>query len=148
MGDPSASIKERYYRVGVSYAITLNPPDEYQFFGNPDRLKRFRSFVYEQFLAFPADWRLWIEVSEPRGMHTCKKNGPRLHCHGWIRFQTNAQIGHFLLHSFYALLRWTAVDIDTIADMTHWVAYCEKQRLFKKNLLVPFKDSDAGKTPS
>ncbi len=126
---------ECYYKVGQFYAITINPCDKYQFFGRINRCKRYHNFIYEQFLQFKCDYLLYIEISEPRGMHTQGYNGPRLHMHGTIYFENRKQLGWWLVEGYYKLLRFAAVDIDTIEDLPKWDAYCRKQNLIRNNII-------------
>lgn len=136
---------EPYYVTHKKYSITLNPIDKYQFLGHQHRVKRFRNFVYEQLLGYPGTIKYWIEISEPRGMHTQGKSGPRLHIHGYFEFDSRKQIGHFLTHTFYALLRWTSVDIDTIDDLSKWESYCKKQKLIRSQ---PHIKTDEDESPN
>ena len=127
-----------YFKVHDCYAFTLNPVDKYQFFGHKDRFRRFRNFVYEQFLSFSARYELFIELSEPRGMHTAGYMGPRLHMHGTVCFETKKQLGDFLMNDYYSLLRWTSVDIDTVDCYETWLSYCTKQHLIKDLRIASF----------
>ncbi len=125
----------QFYKPYDWYSITLNPIDKHQYFGKENRYQRFRSFVYEQFFELKCAYTFKIEISEPRGMKTQGYNGPRLHLHGRIRFKNNKEVAKFLLDTYYKLLRWTSVDIDSIEDIVIWDAYCDKQRLWKKDRL-------------
>ncbi len=129
---------EQFYVKHKKYAITLNPKDKFQFFGRKDRFHRFRNLMYEELLTFPGKYELYIEISEPRGMHTAGYAGPRLHLHGWIEFSSVTTLEQFLLLFYYKLLRFTSVDIDTIDDIDKWLLYCKKQKIFKRNRLSSF----------
>ncbi len=130
---------ENYYKLCKWYSITLNPIDKYQYFNSPNRFKRFKSFIYEQLLTFPAKYELFIEISEPHGMHTQGYSGPRLHLHGKIQFNTNKDRYMFLSNGYYKLLRFCSVDIDTIDDLRKWYKYCTKQHIFKLNRLASYE---------
>lgn len=138
---PSSLPLTSYYTINTLYAITINPTDSYQFFGQRNRLAQSRSYFQLLTTSFPGILHLWIEYSEPRGMHTAGYNGPRLHAHGWFTFTNKKQIGKFLEHGYYLLLRSNAVDIDTINDMDSWLKYCKKQKLIKKAHITWIKKS-------
>lgn len=127
-----------YYVKDKLYSITLNPTDKYQYFGKIGRFKLFRSFIFQEIQHWSQmgiDYELYIEISEPRGMKVPPYRGPRLHLHGYINFKTISSIGYFLSLGYYKLLKFTSVDIDTIADPKAWLSYCKKQHLFKNNRL-------------
>ena len=126
---------ENFYKIGVWYSFTLNPVDKHQYFGSVNRVRLFRSYMYEQLLAFKPSYRFHIEVSEPRGMKTQGYNGPRLHLHGKVMFKNLKVLGWFLLIGYYKLLRFTSVDIDSIQSIDVWDKYCMKQHLIKNNML-------------
>ncbi len=128
-----------FYKTRTNYSLTLNPIDKHQFFGKPDRLRKFRSFVYENLLCFKCKYHLEIELSEPRGFQLKGYAGPRLHLHGWFSFATKRELAEFLMTGYYNLTRWTSVDIDTINDLPKWKGYCSKQKLIKDNTLTNFE---------
>ncbi len=128
---------ENFFKVNTWYSLTLNPPNKHQFLGHVDRFKRFRNFCYENLFILKS-YEMFIEISEPRGFHIKGYEGPRLHLHGRVRFNSNKELAQFLLNGYYKLLRWSSVDIDTINDADTWSAYCTKQHLFKKARLSSF----------
>jgi len=133
---------ENYYKTNTWYSVTLNPIDKYQWFGKPNRWKRFRNFLYEILLSFKFKYHFVIELSEPRGMKTQGYNGPRLHLHGKIKFESKEVLARWLLLDYYSILRFASVDIDTISDEAKWDIYCSKQRLFKNNILSSYYEED------
>ncbi len=135
--------QENYFQTNIKYSITLNPIDKYQFFGRPNRFARFRNFIYENlFILKEIEYEFFIELSEPKGFHTQGYSGPRLHLHGTILFPRKQSLTKFLLHHYYALLRFTSVDIDTITDTAVWYSYCTKQKLIANNRLSSFSLSN------
>ncbi len=130
--------KENFYTLNKRYSLTLNPVDKFQFLGKVDRYNKFRNFIYEQLMLLSCTYEFFIELSEPRGMHTQGYAGPRLHLHGWIEFKTRRDIGKFLLVDFYKLTRFASIDIDTISNFATWIKYCKKQKIYKKNRLSNF----------
>ena len=124
-----------FFKTGTLYSITINPVDRFQFFGNPLRLQKFRSHVYEAFLPLECKYRLFIELSEPNGFKTSGYKGPRLHCHGIINFPKKKHLLSFLMDYYYRILRTMSVDIDTISDKEYWLNYCTKQNLIENNII-------------
>lgn len=123
-----------YYKTHVNYTITICPNDKYQFFGQHNRFKKFRAFMYEQLININAQYDMIIELSEPRNDISIKSNGPRLHTHGIIKWKNQKQLINFLMDDMYKILRFSKIEIDTIEDIKMWSKYCCKQRFFKKNL--------------
>lgn len=122
---------------GVVYSITINPDDKRQRFMSPDktssvshkdRLKAFgrlwHGLFTEYFSMNETDYYLQTE---------CSFNlvtGPRLHFHGYIRFQSTFAIREFLCITARALLSMCNLDIDTIGqtpeDWEEWKSYTHK----------------------
>ncbi len=130
-----------FYKLHKKYSLTLNPTDKYQFFNKVDRFRRFKSFVAEQFLAVQADYKLYIEVSEPNGFKTQGYSGPRLHLHGWIEFYKKKDLAQWLLRDSHLIYKWTSMDIDTIGDSVKWEQYCTKQKIWINRIIEPFKST-------
>jgi len=128
--------RESFYKKDTLYSFTLMPINKYQFFGSVNRLRRFKDFCNEQFLTFPAQYNLYIEVSEPRGMQIQAYDGPRLHFHGTILFKNDHLIKEYLMRYYYKLLRWTAVEIDVCNHPKIWHTYCTKQKFIKNNQMM------------
>lgn len=120
-----------FYESGNTYAVTLNPQDKYQYFGNPDRLQKLHNKLYELFLNRPKgmDYKFFFEISEPK-LLKCEKGGPRIHIHGWITFNTDKSVYKFLLTFLYKLQHIGILDIDTIDNMDTWQSYCTKQQRY------------------
>lgn len=119
------------------YAITLNPNDKRQFYVAPEknmtswrtRLATFKNkwgtILNECLSLHEIDYFVYIECSEPlKG----KLKPPRLHFHGYIRFNSYHAINEFLLCTLRFLQHESNVYIDTIADPIEWQAYCVKQQ--------------------
>lgn len=132
--------EKNFFHTNRKYSITLNPIDKYQYYGLPDRIQKFRNFMYDHLLVLTCQYEFYIEISEPRGMHIQGYNGPRLHLHGWLLFKTKSQLGSFLVNQYYMLLKISSVDIDTIDDEAKWLEYCQKQRLIKNNRLSSYME--------
>lgn len=122
-----------FYEKNTHYAVTINPEDKFQYFGTPERFKKFRSLMYELFLSLTQQhiaYKFVIELSEPR--NNKYGSGPRYHVHGWILFKSNRSIWQFLDNTFYRWTRIGHVDIDTIKDLVDWETYMTKQsHIFK-----------------
>lgn len=119
---------ESFFQKGVTYSITLSPPDKYQFLkAKVNRYRKFHNFVYANTIGWRFDYNLFIELSEPKEC-PYESRGPRLHLHGVIRFNTVQEIFKFLSLQYAMLLSWTRVNIDTIKELPVWTTYCTKQR--------------------
>lgn len=117
------------------YSITINPDDKHQYYQSPkanytsykDRLKTFSKYWHnlftEMFSLHEIDYYLCIECSEPID----KPTPPRLHFHGWIRFNSVDAINEYLLINMRALQHVSNINIDTISDHEYWYDYCHKQ---------------------
>ncbi len=122
-----------FYVIGEKYSVTLNPPDNHQYFGKKDRFHLFYNFVNEQMLMLGGRYVFFIELSEPNGFHTALSfKGPRLHLHGIVWFEDGASLRTFLNTGMYSLTRWTALDFDIIDDMSVWKKYIQKQKIVPK----------------
>jgi len=120
---------------GIVYSITINPNDKKQYYQSPkvnyagykDRLKAFKrgwhNLFTEMFSLNETDYYLCIECSEPLEQN----NPPRLHFHGWIRFNSIDAINEFLLINMRALQHVSNINIDMISDQQYWYDYCHKQ---------------------
>lgn len=125
------------------YSITINPDDKHQYFGKADRMQQFRTHVHNGLLFLKAmhiDYHLYTELSEPKDNEKWSKNGPRLHCHGIIRFRSTLSIKNFLLMGIYNLTRWCMYKLGHITDVTIWETYCLKQQHIIKE--KPFTNDD------
>lgn len=143
LGNKTDTRKTNFYEKGW-YSITINPSDKYQYFGKSDRMQQFRNHVHTGLLFLKAmhiDYHLYTELSEPKDNTKWSKNGPRLHCHGIIRFRSTLSIKNFLLMGIYNLTRWCIYDIDTIKDINIWEQYCLKQQHIIKE--KPFCNDDS-----
>lgn len=138
MADPNADpkedlIKAPFFAKGIHYSVTINPDDSHQFFGKPERFRKFRNVMYELFISLSQqhiDYKFVIELSEPR--NNKYGSGPRYHVHGWILFKSTHSIFQFLDIVYYNWTRLGHVDIDTVQDMTVWNNYMTKQsHIFK-----------------
>lgn len=125
-----------FYEKGT-YAITLNPCDKHQSFGNVQRLVKFRNFINESFLHYPQigiHYKLFIELSECMDKLKIssevnhQNNGPRLHIHGTLTFHSNKSVRRFLLVELYKLAKIGQVKIKQITDLEGWDKYCTKQK--------------------
>lgn len=116
--------KSPFYVPGTWYAITLCPSDAFQYFGKANRFKSFYSKIYEALLPMHFKYKMYIELSEPRG--TIRGDGPRLHAHGIMYFPDVYSVKKFLLYDLYLLTRIGILEIDTIDDMLRWQVYCRK----------------------
>ncbi len=116
---------------GNVYSFTFSPDDKHQYFGEKDRMRKFRNFVYEELLmldSYHIDYTFYIELSEPKTNYPNSRNGPRLHCHGTLQFKSTLSIRNFLLYGLYNFSRWCNYDLDTIDDLRVWEKYITKQQ--------------------
>ncbi len=122
-----------FYKVGDLYSVTLNPPNQHQYFGKPKRFSLFYDFVNTQLLRIGGRYVFYIELSEPRGFKTAREfMGPRLHLHGIVWFEDKASLRSFLSAGYYSLTRWTSTDFDTIDNIKVWKKYIQKQSVVPK----------------
>jgi len=131
VGNKTTTLRNNNFLEKGWYSITINPDDKHQFFGKADRMQQFRSYVHAGLLFLKTmhiDYHLYLELSEPKTNAKWSKNGPRLHCHGILRFRSTLSIKNFLLMGIYNLTRWCNYDIDTIDSMETWHLYCTKQQ--------------------
>lgn len=133
---PQAKKDKVFYKVGIPYAVTINPSDEYQYYGYKDRYQRWReymSLMLEPLTKLQIMYQIHAEISEPRlNSVATNKKGPRLHCHGTVVFTRRNGIRDFLLDILPKWAKHSMIDIDTIDDIGIWQDYCEKQKLFNK----------------
>lgn len=124
-------------RKDICYAITINPDDKHQYNVAPvknqskskERLSvfkhRWQTAMTEMFSMHETNWYLNVECSENF------ETTPRLHFHGWIKFNTNYAIREFLLINFRALKTMSNIKIDQLNDPIKWELYCNKQSFLK-----------------
>lgn len=116
-----------FFNKDINYSVNICPDNKHQYFGKPERLKKFRQMIYEHFLILndkDIDYYFIIECSEPTSK---SEYGPRLHLHGVIRFKTNTIIRDFLINKYYQLLGIGILEFDTIQQLDIWEAYIHKQ---------------------
>ena len=133
----SSGKKEKiFYKIGKPYAVTVNPSDEYQYYGYKDRYHRWRELMaltFESLTPKQIMYEFHAEISEPRqACIATHKKGPRLHCHGTVIFTKRNGLRDFLTEILPKWAKYSMVDIDTIDDIEIWQEYCEKQKLFNK----------------
>ncbi len=130
---------EIFYKKHTTYAITINLNDKHQYFGRVERMSLAHSFMYEQLIHYKRIGIIIIlhtELSEPKNS-ALSKNGPRVHFHGTIRFQSNKSVKQFLLLEWYKISRYAVLDIDTINDPSIWDSYCKKQeKIINEDILT------------
>lgn len=130
-----------FYKTNQWYAFSFNPEDKYQFYGKFDRFQKFKNHYFELLMKFKGDYFLVTEVSEPRGK-LIKSRGPRLHCHGVIRFSSNKHILHFLLLTLPLFCNHNTIELDTIDKGIDWYKYIMKQSLlpYDRKIITNFAD--------
>lgn len=119
------------YEVDKPYAITIAPDNNKQFYRSPQRLTKFRTYMYELLLPLTCLYKFHIEISEPIG--DISGQGPRLHAHGIITFRKKKEISEFLVMGLPLLLTNNLINISVINDKDIWNNYMNKQSLFKDN---------------
>lgn len=132
-----SKVTKDFFQLHTLYALTICPCDKYQFYRSQDRFDKFRSFWYEQLISLKK-YEMFIEISHPHDRQLKGAQGPRLHLHGTITFETNKQLANFLLYKYRSLLQLSILEIDTVSDKKHWYKYCTKQTIFKNNRLASF----------
>ena len=118
------------YGLGA-YEITINPSDKNQFFGSyGKRLQQFYTTVHPKIIKalnyYQYKYDLVLELSDPHINVNRDSSQPRLHFHGVIEFQTQEQVGYFLLESLYKLSRWSNVTVNEYRG-EEWNKYITKQ---------------------
>lgn len=119
--------------IGVPYTFNYNPDDSHQYFNCADRLDKAKSYMTIWLAKLKPHIRIHLELS---------KMG-RLHWHGTIKFQNNAQVLEFFLFKIIQLTGNGHIEIDTISDMEEWSKYITKS----KHILDVCLDSHKLKTP-
>ncbi len=115
-----------HVKNGIEYAISLNPNDEQQYFGRVARTavatRNHCKHILEDINPYVSKLQLFPEYSFP--MNSAKTiKGPRLHHHGTIVF---SDIVGFLELGYSRLIKWTMIDLDTIAQPLFWKNYSMK----------------------
>ena len=105
-------------KVGIDYAITINPSDDYQYFKSEDRLKEFTEFWQIYIQTLQCQIKLNLEVS---------KLG-RLHWHGHIKFHTQKNINMFYINNVHALSLRSMHLIKPITEPEEWNTYISKSK--------------------
>lgn len=126
---PKSLTCNNLYERGKYYAVTVNPDDQHQYCGKPDRIQRVRNMYYDTMVSwaqYKIDYKFYTEISEPKMING--GIGPRVHLHGWVKFNSNKGIKKFLCDELYKLSRGGIVDIDTIDDLVIWEKYITKQQ--------------------
>ncbi len=117
-----------FYDKGL-YALTINPRNDYQYFGNPRRkflMKQKINDVLGEFKEAGIHYRMYWELSEPKD-NVVSISGPRLHLHGFIRFTTEASVKQFLMYHLYFITRIGMYKVEPLTCSRGWLKYCNKQ---------------------
>lgn len=121
-------------KVNVHYALTINPNDQHQYFGEPRRELLFNADLKDSFFPTEIERDLYMEVS-PKG---------RLHWHGLLLFREREEIFRFYTRVISNWIRESTVTLKAITSMEDWLKYCKKQELFHDIL----KDKFGIETPN
>lgn len=110
----------------TTYAVTLNPCDETQFFTCTTPSQRWQK-VTERFALFLKNqlsftYELYYECSSPD--HYNKFARSRIHCHGFIKI---TDLPQFLLIDINRLAEWCDIKIKQVTDREGYLQYCTKQ---------------------
>lgn len=120
--DAHSCLKPENLPLNTILSFSLSPSDKQQYYDRPKRLEVFIQQLYGRLLIHVnpyASYDLHVEISE----------AGRLHCHGTITVKD--ALG-FYLYAIPFMRDNMTYEIDTIDDMTTWLAYCTKQaRLFE-----------------
>lgn len=128
MADPKET-PTNFFEKGL-YSVTINPDDKHQYFGNNDRLQKFRNFINEELISLPTigiKYYFRIELSEPQDNNT-SQSGPRLHLHGIIQLCSKKAVKHLMLDVLYKWTRFSKYKLDTITSPEKWILYIMKQQ--------------------
>lgn len=133
-----------FYKTGTWYTFSFNPEDKYQYYGNPMRFQKFKDHYYEMLMKLKADYYIVVELSEPRGEFRQRCKGPRLHCHGALKFTNTKHILHFLMFILPTFLSHNTIEIDTIDSGIKWWNYMFKQNLlpYDRKIFTNYADVD------
>lgn len=110
------------FKNDIWYSITINPDDDCQYQGKPDRFFKLKQLMFLQRVNWfmgVADMILYPDLSYPERL--IRQSYPRMHYHGIIKFN---DVLKFLLST--TIHRSCQVEIDTIEDLEYWTAYCKK----------------------
>jgi len=127
-------MEKAFYHLNTMYSVTFNPNNNYQYYNKLDRhilVKNLYNEVLSKGLVryHNIKYKLYIEISEPRGFAKNKYDGPRVHLHGTVKFLKLTDLKYFLLYQYRAICKIGTLDIDTIKDKSHWHKYCTKQKI-------------------
>jgi len=130
-----------FYNIGQKYALSINPSDKYQYFSTPKRYRKVHSHLYNELQGLTCYYKLYIEISEPNQQLFPPFQGARIHAHGYIVFRTRKELGKFLEHDLTRLLKTHTLKITTIENTDLWLKYCQKQHIYKDNILTNYISS-------
>lgn len=130
MNDESLDL---FYVKGKEYAITIQPDDKVQFYGEDQRLHEFYEYYrhkLERLMCDVNDFNYWfqIEYSEPHGSVTGM--GPRLHLHGIIYLKSRKSVWRWLSLIMPDMLQHARLEISNLNDKKAWLNYCKKQAYY------------------
>lgn len=131
---PGPTGQLQFYAIGVLYAVTFNPCDTHQYILKPDRKTKIKTVYREILETCNCKYYLKLEFSEPRGMRTKDFFGPRLHFHGFLRFDNKEQLHDFLFKTYHLLCKYGTSDIDLVNDPAIWWDYIHKQKIIKDKI--------------
>lgn len=121
-----ASVDTIFYKKGVTYSITINPDDSYQYWKRHSRVALWHKASFEKMSMLDGkgiQYELYPDISLP--VDSGKGRDPRLHWHGTITFEHHLAILYWLL-AWREMSEWCYINIDTIADEKVWHRYCTK----------------------
>lgn len=105
--------------INTLYTFTMNPNDDYQYWKEDESQRISKSlrhikFILRKYIYINLD--LIIDVS---------RTG-RIHWHGTVNFKHENCIKRFFMEAIHELLTKFHIEMDTIADIDKWTAYCKK----------------------
>lgn len=103
----------------VEYSYTVNPSDDYQYWGLPmdDRIKKSKTHMNYVLRRWP-NMRCTLHMDISR-------NG-RIHWHGTIKFLHENHIKQYFFETIHELQKEHNIDMDGLKDPKVWEEYCKK----------------------
>lgn len=116
--------------LDTTYAITINPNDEHQYFGDRDnRLEKVCTYMQNFHLTKIAnmEYILYPEISTPSG--AVKGQCTRIHFHGVIKFTTYESLSKWYITAYNRLVKVAMVKVKPIDNIDKWTKYYQKNNV-------------------
>lgn len=126
---PTLKLHANMLEIGTIYSITINPDQQHQFYGDPDRFKKTHKYWSKCFQRYEWEYLLYPEISSP---HDSLKL-PRIHYHGLVCFRNVNQLLSWYSCIHYDLAKFSYFDMDIWDGRSTYILYSKKnEKLMSK----------------